>query len=74
MEKRSCTGDTSAFLIVATVSSPRSTSIVSRTRAFFSCTLYSSLPDGSSNTSVSRTRSALPSTFTTRCPAPFSIQ
>src|SRR3954464_2084908 len=46
-ENRSRSGLTIAFFTVATVSPPRSMSIVSRTRAFLSWILYSSSPEGS---------------------------
>ena len=65
----------SAFLIVATVAPPRSISILSRIVSFFSWILYSSAPEeASSRTSVSRIRSAFPSTLKARSPSPSSIQ
>jgi hypothetical protein len=63
-----------AFLIVATVWPSRSISIVSRMRSFFSWTEKSSAPEVSSSTSVSRTRSAFPSTLNARSSCSFSIQ
>ena len=65
---------TSAFLTVATVCPPRSTSILSRTLSFFSWIVNSSSPEGLSITSVSRTRSALPLTLNARSPPSVSIQ
>ena len=64
----------SAFFTVATVSPPRSTSILSRTLSFFSWIENSSSPSGLSRTSVSRMRTALPLTLKARSPSSVSIQ
>ena len=64
----------SAFLTVATVCPPRSISIVSRTRSFFSWIVKSSSPDGVLQHQRLADRSALPSTLNTRWPSSFSIQ
>src|SRR3954466_7135518 len=65
---------TSALWIVARVRPSRSTSIVSRTRSFFSRIRATSWPSRSSRMKVSRTRSALPSTLYRRSPWSSSIQ
>ena len=61
--KRCRSGDTRAFLTVATVVSPRSIRIESRIESFFSWIFSSSSPDWFSITNVLRIRSALPLTL-----------
>src|ERR1700754_4012068 len=65
---------TSAFLTVAAVRPSRSISILSRTLSLRSWIVHSSWPERLSMTSVSRTRSALPSTLNAFSPPSVSIQ